>query len=223
MTLRTSRRKYVSGRTAAIARRNAGVGMRREERPADERHRQVDRVHDRGGALGALDHRGQADPEPAERDRAEDQRERERQRPARKADREEEPAEHEEADHLQGEGREERAQERDQVDGCRERSRSEPLQDAGLAPDHDHDREPGEGDRDRAVADHPGLQERGRADVALALDPVVAVHRGEQQEEDHRQQEREERELPAAHVEQQLALELVPEEPHSACSSVSDR
>ena len=55
----------------------------------------------------------------------------------------------------------------------------------------------------------------------VALDPVVAVDRSEQHEEDQRQEEREERELAAARVQPELRADLVQQQPHrsSSCSS----
>ena len=89
-------------------------------------------------------------------------------------------------------------QQRRQVRAGRQRRRAEPLQDPGLAPDHEHDREPGERGRDRrrSRASRPARKSR----AADAVDRVVPVDRAEQDEEEHREQEGEEGELAAAPV-----------------------
>jgi hypothetical protein len=102
----------------------------------------------------------------------------------------------------------------------RERRRAKALQHAGFPPDNEQERQPGECRRGRAVADHAGQQELVAAD---ALDVLVAVGGGEHQIEDDREQEREERELPAPPEELLLGPELMEEKPHSDRSSVSVR
>src|SRR5437867_9347754 len=96
------------------------------------------------------------------------------------------------------------------------------LEDAALAPDDEHDREPGEGGRGDAVAEDPGEQVGGALD-ALVLDPVAPVDRAEQNEDDHREEEGEEGELVAAPVQPLLAAKLMEDQVHSVSPPVSSR
>ncbi len=57
----------------------------------------------------------------------------------------------------------------------------------------------------------------------MAFDLLVAVGVAEDDEKDDRQQEREERELATADVEEELTTQLVEQERHSVRSWVSER
>src|SRR5439155_18754330 len=79
------------------------------------------------------------------------------------------------------------------------------LEDPVLAPDHELNREPGEGGVRAAVSDEPREQRLGRRD---AVD-LPRVDRAEQQVEQQREEEDEEGRLPAAPEDELLRAELV--------------
>ena len=118
---------------------------------------------------------------------------------------EREAAEREQRDRLQRERRERREQHGGEVRRRRQRRRAQPLEHAGLAPHDEDDREPAERRVRGAVAEETGEQHvHGRDAVDL-----VAVDRAEQCVQEQREDEDEDRRLPASPEDLLLEPELM--------------
>src|SRR4051794_22957794 len=193
------------------------IGLRREERAGDDRHRQIDEVDDGGRPFRRSDVAGQAEAHRRETRGAEHQEHEQGEEPLRHRDVEEQPADRDHQRRLDQEDDERREEHREQIGRRRQRRRANALQDAALSADHHRDREARERRGGDAVADHPRLQKWRGANVLLR-DRLVAVDRPEDQEEDDRQEEREERRLAVPPEEELRGSHLVQEEPHSVSS-----
>ena len=132
---------------------------------------------------------------------------------------EDEPAEREQAHGLEREGGERREEHGGQIGRGWERSGAQALEQAALATNDKHDREPGEGGVRRAVAEQPGEKDVHRR---AALDRVV-VDRAQQGVQEEREDEDEDGRLPASPEDPLLEAQLVGERAHSSFSSTRSR